>query len=119
MKKASKGVIDVSTCKSITIKKSAPFDEFKVEIIKADLENAAETSNFIGKDGKNIIFEFANQESSTSTGKEQRSISFMMTNFEGVNFADSFKTAPEEKQIAFKAWSKFWSHLSKLGYNIK
>ena len=112
MKNTSKGVITASTSNMIVIEKGSQFDDLKVNAVKADLEDAASSSNFNGDDGKLIDFIFVK-------GQDNGKLVFNMKNFAGVNFTDSFKTAPEERQNTFKAWSKFWSHLSKLGYSIK
>jgi hypothetical protein len=108
MNKRNKGKIEIHTGNIIAIE----IDKSNsINNVLNDLHNAADQIEFLGNDGHPIKFSIMSNNNSK--------LKIKMDNFSGVNFVDSFKDAPEERQILFKTWSKFWSQLVKLGYQIK
>lgn len=117
MRKSSKGIIKMTTSGLIPIRKSGSFESFTEENVLNDFIDAASKSNF--------NFEFQVEKSlhslpKTSTlGNEIKEIVLKIKNFNGISFMMSMPTSSKEDQEKFKAWSKFWTTLTKIGYNVK
>lgn len=117
MRKSSKGIIKMSTSGIIPIRKSGGFENFTDDIVLNDFKDAAEKSKF--------NFEFQVEKTlhtlpRTSTyGNEIKEIVIKIKNFTGISFMMSMPTASTEDQEKFKSWSKFWTTLTKIGYNVK
>lgn len=108
MNKHKKGSIEIHTGNSIKVSLEP---SNSLQAILKDLKNAAETVEFIGNNNEIIDFSLISQ--------TDDKLYIKMENFDGITFMDSLKDAPEERQNLFKMWSKFWSQLVKLGYQIK
>ena len=115
----SKGTIEISTFSSIHIRKAAPFDGFTKENVEADLSTAAKIADFHDKNGNVMKFKFIDDIKTNSYGNVIKEISFQMIDYPGIHFTMSLPTATEEEQKQFRAWSKFWTELTKLGYKVK
>lgn len=116
--KMSKGTVEISTASNIHIRKAAPFNSFTIENVVADLNEAAEKSNFQNFNDEPITFEFIKLLDESSYGNKIKEMVFKMNNFKNVSFTMS-TSLDEKERIYFRAWSKFWIELTKLGYRIK
>lgn len=117
MRKTSKGVIKMTVSGIIPIRKSGSFESFTEENVLNDFIDAATKANF------NFEFQVEKPLHSlpkTSTlGNEIKEIVLKIKDFTGISFMMSIPTASKKDQEKFKAWSKFWTILTKIGYNVK
>ena len=105
--KILKGEIDLTTAGFVSVK---PIGDLDPDAVANDLMKAAEEVNYRGSDEE--LIKFIGMKSTNQT------LNFKMENYIPVSFADSF-SEDEKKKENFLAWSKFYSHLSKLGYKVK
>ena len=117
MRRTSKGFIKMTTHGLIPIRKTGVFDNFTEMNILNDFIEAAKLAGF---PVTFEVFEPVHDLPVTSTlGNGIKEMTIKIVNFKPVSFMMSLPTAPQEDQQLFKAWSKFWTSLTKLGYNVK
>lgn len=117
MKKTSKGMIKMSTHGKISILKTGFHDNFTDENILNDFTEAAKLSNF--DVSFKISKSFHTLSRTTTLGNTVFCIEVEMENFLPISFMMSMPSASQEEQERFKSWSKFWTVLTKIGYNVK
>lgn len=117
MRKTSKGTIKMSTHGKIPVLKTGLHNDFTEENVLNDFNEAAKLSNF------NATFKiskpFHELPKCTTLGNSIFCIEIEIENFTPISFMMSMPTASQEDQDKFKAWSKFWTSLTKIGYNVK
>lgn len=117
MKNKSKGIVKMSINDIITIRKTGDTENFLDEIVLNDFIIAANESNYIVEFE---IFKSVHELPKKSTyGNIVKEIDIKIKNYDQISFMMSMPNASHEEKLKFKSWLKFWTTLTKLGYNVR